>query len=262
MTLDGANDGGGDRGLMAGWLTDSEAVAEQYASEEAFGERLLAFRELVEGPNDEEIVREWILAARPHRLLDVGSGLGDLCAWAKAQLRGEVVAVDSSPRMVELAAQAGVTAVVADMRDLPFADASFDCAVASMVLYHVPDSETAIAELARVLDTGGLLLASTGSDDDADRRLAWASLFNEEPQPAPPPLSFSRENGCGLLLRHFSHVEQIDCDAVLVFPTRARLVRYVEALPLAKDAASLVPELTEPFRLPQKSTVFQASTPR
>jgi SAM-dependent methyltransferase len=222
---------------MAGWLTDPQAVAEEYASEEALRERLLAFRELVEGPNDEEIVRERILAARPRHLLDVGSGLGDLCAWAKARLDGEVVAVDSSPRMVELAVQAGVTAVLADIRELPFADASFDCVVASMVLYHVPDPGTAIAELARVLDADGVLLASTGSDDDEDRRLAWASLFDEEPQSQASPLSFSRENGRDLLLRHFRRVEQIDCDAVLVFPTRERLIRYVRALPLAKDAA-------------------------
>ncbi len=131
-----------------------------------------------------------------------------------------------------------------------------------MVLYHVPDPETAIAEFVRVLTADGLLLASTGSDDDEYRRLAWASLFDEEPQPAPPPLSFSRENGRALLLRHFHRVEQIDCDAVLVFPTRERLVRYVKALPLAEDAAGLVPELTEPFHLPANATVFQASTPR
>jgi SAM-dependent methyltransferase len=247
---------------VANWIEDPDAIAEEYASEQAFRERALAFRELAEGPgpDDDAIVRERILAARPRRLLDVGSGLGDLCAWAKARLGGEVVAVDSSPRMVELAAQAGVTAILADMRELPFADASFDCAVASSVLYHVPDPETAIAELARVLDADGVLLATTGSDDEEERRLAWESLFGEE-VPVAPPLSFSRENGRDLLLRHFRDVEQIDCDVVLVFPTRARLVRYVEALPLARDAAGRVPELTEPFRLPSTATVFQASTP-
>ena len=246
---------------MTGWLVDPDAVAEEYASEESFRERTLAFRELAEGLSDEEIMRERILAARPRRLLDVGSGLGDLCVWAKARLGGEVVAVDTSPRMVELAARAGVTAVLADMRELPFADASFDCAVASSVLYHVPDPETAIAESARVLSAHGLLLASTGSDDEEERRLAWESLFHEE-IPVAPPLSFSRENGRDLLLRHFRDVEQIDCDVVLVFPTRARLVRYVKALPLAREAAGRVPELTEPFRLPSTATVFQASTPR
>ena len=246
---------------MADWLTDPEAVADEYASEEALLERLLAFSELAEGKDDEEVVRGRILAARPRRLLDVGSGLGDLCVWAKAELDAEVVAVDSSPRMVELAAQAGITAVLADIRELPFADASFDCAVANSVLYHVPDPETAVAELARVLNDHVVLLASTGSDDEEERRLAWASLFDEE-IPVAPPLSFSRENGRDLLLRHFRDVEQIDCDVVLVFETRARLVRYVKALPLAREAAARVPELAEPFRLPSKATVFQASTPR
>jgi len=247
---------------VTSWLDDPQALAEQYASEEALRQRVLAHRELVDGPDDEEIVRERLLAARPHRLLEVGSGLGELCAWAKSRLDGEVVAVDSSQRMVALAGQAGVTGVLADMRALPFADASFDCAVASFVLYHVADPETAIEELARVLDVGGSLIASTLSDDSAERRLAWAILFDEEQQPPPPLLSFSRENGRALLLQRFHHVEQVDCDAALVFPTRDRLARYVASLPPMSDLASLVPDLAEPFRLPEKTTVFHASTPR
>jgi SAM-dependent methyltransferase len=247
--------------VVTSWLEDPDAVAEEYASEEAFRQRTLAFSELLDGLDEEELVRTRILAARPRRLLDVGSGLGDLCAWAQEQLDGEVVAVDSSPRMVELAARAGITAVRADMRQLPFAAASFDCVVACAVLYHVPDPETAIAEAARVLDAEGLLLATTGSDDALERDRAWGMLFAEE-IPAQPPLSFSRENGRDLLLRYFRHVEQVDCDGALVFPTRERLVRYVQALPLARDAAGRVPELSEPFRLPVKMSVFQATTPR
>lgn len=246
---------------VSGWLVDPEAVAEEYASEEALRERSRAYSELLEGPDADEIVRARILAARPRRLLDVGSGFGDLCAWAKTNLEVGVVAVDSSPRMVELSAQAGATAIQADMRELPFPDGSFDCVVACAVLYHVPDPERAIAEAARVLDGGGVFLATTGSDDEQERLAAWESLFGEE-IPAYPPLSFSRENGRDLLLRHFRHVEQVDCDAVLVFPTRERLVRYLRALVDARDAADRVPGLTEPFRLPVKSTAFQACGPR
>jgi ubiquinone/menaquinone biosynthesis C-methylase UbiE len=244
------------------WLVDPDAVAAEYASEQALRERVLAHRELVEGLDDEVIVRARVMAARPRRVVEVGSGLGDFCAWASATLEGEVVAVDASPRMVELAAQPGVEAVVADMRQLPFADAAFDCVVANFVLYHVPDPAIAIAEFARVLQPGGILLTSTLSDDGDSRLQAWATLFQEEKQPAPPPLSFSRENGYALLLRRFRHVEQTDCDAVLVFPTRERLARYIEAVPRMKGAASLLPELAEPFRLPDRTTVFQASGPR
>jgi len=244
------------------WLLDPDAVAAEYESELALRERVLAHRELVEGPDDETVVRTRIVAARPRRLLEVGSGLADLCAWAKAALGTEVVAADSSPRMVELASTAGVSAILADVRKLPFSDDWFDCVVATFVLYHVEDPATAIAELARVLHPRGSLLASTVSEDSSTRRQAWADLFDEQPQPAPPQLSFSRENGRDLLLRHFSDVEQIDCDAELVFPNRERLVRYVDAVPRMKGLGRRVPALKAPFRLPEKTTVFAASFPR
>jgi ubiquinone/menaquinone biosynthesis C-methylase UbiE len=168
------------------WLLDPDAVAAEYESERALRERVLAHRELVQGPDDESVVRTRIVAARPRRLLEVGSGLGDLCAWASAVLETEVVAVDSSPRMVELASTAGASAVLADTRKLPFPNDWFDCAVANFVLYHVEHPATAIAELARVLGARGILLASTLSDDSSARRQARADLFDEPPQPTPP----------------------------------------------------------------------------
>ena len=45
----------------------------------------------------------------------------------------------------------GVHAVIGDVQELPFPDADFDCAVAAWMLYHVPDLDRGIAELARVL---------------------------------------------------------------------------------------------------------------
>jgi SAM-dependent methyltransferase len=247
---------------MANWLTDSDALAAQYASEESLRQRVVAHEDLVEGTDDEQVVRARILEARPSHFLEVGSGLGGLCAWAKANLGGMIVGVDSSQRMVELTARAGATAIRADMRRLPFADRAFDCAVANFVLYHVADSDRALAEVARVLEGDGRLVASTLSNDTESRRLAWATLFNEDPQPAQSPLSFSRENGRRLLLNHFSEVEQVDCDAALVFPTRDRLVPFVESLPPMKGLGEKIPEFTEPFRLPEKTTVFVATSPK
>ncbi len=48
----------------------------------------------------------------------------------------------------------------ADIRQLPFADAFFDCVICSEVLEHIPDHEQAVGELVRVLKPEGLLVIS------------------------------------------------------------------------------------------------------
>ena len=65
--------------------------------------------------------------------------MGELAERVRKELGGEVVAVDISPRMVELARARGVDAHLADVQSLPFEDGEFDCVAANWVLYHVPD---------------------------------------------------------------------------------------------------------------------------
>ena len=48
-----------------------------------------------------------------------------------------------------------------DVQQLPFDDESFDIVVANHMLYHVPDPDAAIAELARVVRADGVVLAAT-----------------------------------------------------------------------------------------------------
>jgi SAM-dependent methyltransferase len=47
--------------------------------------------------------------------------------------------------------------VKGDALDLPYADGTFDCVIASEILEHVPEDDRAIAELVRVLKPGGAL---------------------------------------------------------------------------------------------------------
>ena len=99
------------------------------------------------------------------RVLEVGCGVGEL--WrenAERILAGwRVTLTDRSPGMVEAARAATPVAetLVADVQELPFADASFDVAIANHVLYHVGDRPRALAELARVLRPRGRLYAGT-----------------------------------------------------------------------------------------------------
>ena len=57
----------------------------------------------------------------------------------------------------EVPASARAEAVKGDALDLPFADGTFDCVIASEILEHVPEDDRAIAELVRVLKPGGTL---------------------------------------------------------------------------------------------------------
>ena len=96
-------------------------------------------------------------AARP-RILDAGCGTGNnlrhLAPW------GEAVGVDLSAEAIRFCRQREVMALQAALAALPFAAESFDCVTSFDVIYHrwVSDDGAAVAEMARVLRPGGLLL--------------------------------------------------------------------------------------------------------
>ena len=98
----------------------------------------------------------------PGRALDLASGTGDI-AFALAARGWRVEALDVTPRMLQLArtkpGAAGVGFVTGDMMALPFPGASFDLVTTGYGIRNVPRLDTAIAEIARVLRPGGLVLS-------------------------------------------------------------------------------------------------------
>ena len=84
---------------------------------------------------------------------------------ALAPRASSVTGVDVSPQIVAAARQRfpELTAVEADVRTLPFADASFDTVISNSTLDHfdhADEIERSLAELARVLAPGGRLLVT------------------------------------------------------------------------------------------------------
>jgi SAM-dependent methyltransferase len=88
-------------------------------------------------------------------VLDLGCGVGHSYGLLAPR---ETVGVDVDPDA--LAGQERRT-VVADMRDLPFADGEFPSVLSVQSLEHVPDPERALAEVARVLAPGGVAIFVT-----------------------------------------------------------------------------------------------------
>lgn len=106
------------------------------------------------------------------RALDVGCATGDF-AWEMGQQPGwAAFGIDISRGAVSYAhSQLGVKGGVAVLNAAPFADGSFDAITMWNVFEHVYDPRAVIAEAARLLRPGGVLVITHPNLDSIDRRL-------------------------------------------------------------------------------------------
>jgi demethylmenaquinone methyltransferase/2-methoxy-6-polyprenyl-1,4-benzoquinol methylase len=96
-------------------------------------------------------------AVRPgDRVLDVCCGTGDL-ALASSEAGGHVVGLDFSEKMLARARNKSdaVDWVRGDATDMPFADGEFDAVTVGFGIRNLDDLEGGLAEIARVLRSGG-----------------------------------------------------------------------------------------------------------
>jgi SAM-dependent methyltransferase len=229
-------------------LDDPALVAREYASEDRLRARQRLYRD-VSGENAPEVLWRVLAELRPRTVLEVGGGPGELAERMRVELGASVSFIDISPRMVELARARGVDALVGDVQKLPFADASFDTAGAAWMLYHVPDLDRGLAELARVLQPGGSLVAVTNSIHHL-RELRDLVRYPAGQE------SFNRENGERYLRRHFSAVERIDADITITVNERALLVDYRQSMLMPTEP---VPDdVPLPFIVHGRTSVFVA----
>jgi SAM-dependent methyltransferase len=233
-------------------LNDPQHVREEYATEMGLMGRRAAYQ-WADGPDAPELLFQTVADLQPTSVLEAGCGPGELSQRLRGDLGASVLAIDRSPRMVELARGRGVAAHLGDVQDLPFPDASFDCAVAAWMLYHVPDVERALAELARVLRPRGHLIAVTNYLDHLGELRA---LARECPN---PESTFSGDNGRGLLARHFATIDEHDAGGTIRFPTRDAVVSYLRASITLKGAEARLPDFEPPFVVRRHPTIFVAT---
>ena len=101
------------------------------------------------------------------RVLDLGSGPGDIPILICQQLpRAHVTAIDAAQQMLRIAKRRVDEAMLtgriaiecADVKRLPYADASFDTVCSNTILHHLPEPGRMLQEAVRVLKPGGCLL--------------------------------------------------------------------------------------------------------
>lgn len=108
-----------------------------------------------------DLARSHLVGDLTGEILEVGAGTGLNFAYYAAEAR--VVATDLNEHMLVRArpeakrAAATIELQLADAMALPFTDGRFDAVVATLVMCSVPDQQTALSEIRRVLKPGGVL---------------------------------------------------------------------------------------------------------
>ncbi len=122
--------------------------------------------------------RRQVLSAASGRTIDIGSGTGANIELFPAAVE-ELVLAEPDPHMAvrlrRRLSESGAPAeiVEAPAEQLPFADASFDTAVFTLVLCTVSDPVAALAETARILKPGGRMLFVEHVRSEDPRGARW-----------------------------------------------------------------------------------------
>lgn len=161
---------------------------EQYGDPTRLGTRSTLHQRFSTAPSPlVHVVAALIDWAGVGRAIDVGAGAGGFWDNPSTPRSVALTLTDLSPGMVDASTARArslgyrtVTGRECDAQALPYPDASFDVAVANHMLYHVPDPDRAVAELARVLRPDGVLLATTNGRGHMDQvNEAIAEVFDD-----------------------------------------------------------------------------------
>ena len=202
-------------------MKDKQTLKNQYSNADTLNIRI-AFHQRYS--LQKEAFSDWLFSHYTFfpgmRILEIGCGNGSL--WQNKlsllPLPAEMILTDLSPGMLA-EAQAALPSFpflsfrTTDIQALPFPDDHFDMVIANMMLYHVPDLPKGLAEVKRVLKTGGIFHCATSGEKTVVDYIREMT----ESHAAPSQLSFTLQNGESLLQPFF---REVDCfrrqDALLV----------------------------------------------
>lgn len=112
-------------------------------------------------PEDIAAIAEWLRpAVEPGgRILDVGGGAGQLASLLADALHAHVTVLDPTTEMViHVPDTDRLSAVQGTAEAMPLPDNDFDAIVVTDAFHHFRDQSAAVAEFARVVRDGGLVL--------------------------------------------------------------------------------------------------------
>ncbi len=217
------------------WIDDQKHLKEvQYRTPQRLNARFELHRRFSQQTED---FLSWTGRMLPitagQRLLDVGCGPARL--WQTLTDLPEAVRVvlaDFSAGMMRTArhalhADGRFGFAQADVQALPMQAALFDGVVANHMLYHVPDIDHAVRELARVLRPGGWLCTACNGVGHVQEIYQLAGRFTHKSMAADPGLRYSLENGADFLAECFTDIRVLRHAGDLWVTEAQPLVDYI-----------------------------------
>lgn len=114
-------------------------------------------------------------------ILDVGTGEGDFIAVLKDVFpKAQITGVDPNTESLQEATKKYPDVLFAEMNgeNLKFAEKSFDVASISMALHHLPDIQSALKEMQRVVKPGGWIIVNELFSDNLNPAQEVHKMFH------------------------------------------------------------------------------------
>jgi malonyl-CoA O-methyltransferase len=203
-----------------------------------------------------------LMKIQPGRVLDLGSGTGQIMRAAVKRYRGaQLVGVDIAESMLQAARRARrwwrrPALVCGDMESLPMAAASVDMVLSNLSLQWCNDLDRVMAELRRVLRPGGVLLFTTlGPDTLKELRASWSTV---DSSCHVNTFLDMHDVGDAMLRAGLSDPVVDREDLILTYPDLHRLMRDLKGLGAHNVTAGRPRGLTTPTRLRKLEAAYEA----
>ncbi|HEX2946543.1 MAG TPA: class I SAM-dependent methyltransferase [Clostridia bacterium] len=172
-----------------------------------------------------------------YRILELGCGNGLQWHGRISRLPDDCILVlsDFSEGMVKAvwekySNEKNLLAQRIDIQSIPFPDNCFDVIIANHMLYHVPDLSKALAEVKRVLKSGGVFYAATNGNGGMHSYLREAfRQVNPGINAFTKDFSFSMQNGLEILGRFFDDVKRYDYEDSLSVTVTEDLTAWLKS---------------------------------
>lgn len=167
------------------------------------------------------LILEW--TAGYQRVLEVGTGEGQVARAVAGAHGSSVVGIDPTVRQIEVAIARGGGPLyeLASADSLPFGDASFDAVVCCLVFEHIDAVDAALSEVSRVLRPGGRFVFCLNHPLLQTPESGWI-----DDQILDPPEQYWR---IGPYLSEQATIEEVEKGVFIRFVHRP-LGRYVNAM--------------------------------